>query len=170
MPSIATDGAFNVRQLIVPASQSPVQVQDTVQTWQAGTSAPILFEVNVPANTPVGDIISIQFNPYGWTEPMPMWPRGNNQWVYQLYSPLNMLGNFEYRYCRNDQCGVADDVQTAQGKPGRSVSTSLSPQDLQDTVTGWNLFQPAAPAHGDWRSSDKPPVGILDRCGIPAGL
>jgi hypothetical protein len=142
----SSDGEYVVRQLIVPASQSPVQVQDDVQTWQAGTSAPILFEVNVPANTPVGDIVSIQFNPYGWTEPMPMWPRGNNQWVYELYSPLNMLGNFEYRYCRNDQCGVADDVQTAQGKPGRPVSTSLTPQDLQDTVTGWSSFQPAAPA------------------------
>jgi hypothetical protein len=141
-----SDGAFNVRQLIVPDSQSPLQVQDTIQTWQAGTSAPILFEVNVPANTPAGDIISIQFNPYGWTEPMPMWPRGDNQWVYQLYSPLNVLGTFQYRYCRNDQCGVADDLQTAQGKPGRPVSTSLTPQDLQDTVTGWNLFQPAATA------------------------
>ena len=139
-----SDGAFMVRQLIVPASQSPVQVQDDVQTWQAGNSAPILFEVTVPANTPVGDIISIQFNPYGWTEPMPMWPRGNNQWVYQLYSPFNMLGSFEYRYCRNDQCGVADDVQTSQGKAGRPVSTSLTPQDLQDNVTGWNMYQPVA--------------------------
>jgi hypothetical protein len=41
---------------------------------------------------------------------------------------------------------VADDLQTAQGKPGRPVSSSLTPQDLQDTVTGWNLFQPATTA------------------------
>jgi hypothetical protein len=141
-----SDGAFNVRQLIVPDSQSPLQVQDTIQTWLAGTSAPILFEVNVPANTPTGDILSIQFNPYGWTEPMPMWPLGDNQWVYQLYSPFNVLGNFQYRYCRNDQCGLADDLQTAQGKSGRPVSSSLTPQDLQDTLTGWNLFQAAATA------------------------
>ena len=141
-----SDGAFILRQLVVPASQSPIQVQDTVSTWQAGPASPILFEVNVPSITPVGDIISIQFNPYGWTEPMPMWSRGNNQWVYQLFSPLNMLGNFEYRYCRNDQCGVADDVQTPPGKRGRPVSTSLAPQDLQDTVSGWTWFQPEAPA------------------------
>ena len=31
-----TDGNFILRQLIVPASSTPVQVQDTVQTWQAG--------------------------------------------------------------------------------------------------------------------------------------
>jgi hypothetical protein len=141
-----TDGAFIVRQLIVPASSIPVQVQDTVQTWRAGPSSPILFEVNVPANTPVTDIVSLQFNPYGWTEPIPMWPRGNNQWVYQLYSPLNMLGDFEYRYCRNDQCGIADDVQTSIGHLGRPVSSSLVSQDLQDTVSDWVWLQDTAPS------------------------
>jgi len=140
------DGSFVIRQLIVPAEPNPLQVHDTVQTWQAGASSPILFEVTVPGNTPVSDIPSIQFNPYGWTEPIPMWPRGNNQWVYQLYSPLNMLGDFSYRYCRNDQCGVADDVETSGGHAGRLVSTSIAPQDFQDTVKGWSWLQPSAPA------------------------
>jgi hypothetical protein len=139
------DGTFVIRQLIVPASSTPVQVQDTIQTWQAGPSSPILFEVNVPSYTPVTDIVSIQFNPYGWTEPIPMWSRGNNQWVYQLYSPLNMLGDFEYRYCRNDQCGIADDIQTSAGHLGRPVSTSLVSQDLQDTVSGWSWLQNTTP-------------------------
>ncbi len=139
-------GAFVLRQLVVPAAQNPVQVQDVIPTWQVGPDSPILFELNVPANTPVGDIISIQFNPYGWTEPIPMWPRGNNQWVYQLYSPLNILGEFSYRYCRNDQCGVADDIDSASGRHGRTVSTSLAPQDFQDTVNAWNWYQPGPPA------------------------
>jgi hypothetical protein len=94
----------------------------------------------------VTDIPSIQFNPYGWTEPLPMWAKGNNQWVYELYSPLNMLGEFSYRYCRNDQCGVADDVETSGGHAGRVVSSSLAPQDLQDTIKGWTWFQPSSPA------------------------
>ncbi len=141
-----TDGSFVVRQFIVPAVPNPLPVQDIVQTWQAGPSSPILFEVTVPANTPVSDIPSIQFNPYGWTEPIPMWPLGNNKWVYQLYSPLNMLGDFSYRYCRNDQCGIADDVQTPPGQSGRLISTSLAPQDLQDTVKGWTWLQPSTPA------------------------
>ncbi len=142
----ADDGAFVLRQLIVPASQNPVQVQDVVSTWQVGPDSPILFELSVPANTPASDTISIQFNPYGWTEPIPMWSRGNNQWVYQLYSPLNILGDLQYRYCRNDQCGVADDVETAPGNGGRIVTPSLAAQDLQDTVSGWTWFQPEAPA------------------------
>jgi hypothetical protein len=140
-----TDGGFTLRRLVLPTSAETIQVEDTVETWQAGASSPILFEVNVPASTPVTDIVSIQFNPYGWTEPIPMWPRGNNQWVYQLYSPLNMLGDFEYRYCRNEQCGIADDVQTSAGHAGRLISTSLLPQDLQDTVTEWTWLQSTAP-------------------------
>jgi hypothetical protein len=132
------DGGFVVRQLIVPQGQPTVIVEDTIETWRAGNSAPILFDVTVPANTPVGDVISIQFNPYGWTEPIPMWPMGNNRWRYQLFSPLNMVGMFEYRYCRNDQCGVADDLQTSAGRHGRLASTSLIAQNLQDTVSAWN--------------------------------
>jgi hypothetical protein len=142
----SSDGLFVVRQLIVPVSPTPVQIKDNVSTWQAGPSSPILFEVTVPPTTPITDIISIQFNPYGWTEPIPMWPASNNTWVYQLYSPLDMLGEFTYRYCRNDQCGIADDVQTTNGQLGRQVSPSLAPQDLQDTVINWNWMEPVAPS------------------------
>ncbi len=136
--------AFMVRQLIVP--QNDTIIQDAVSTWQAGPSAPILFDVTVPANTPTGDTVSIQFNPYGWTEAIPMWPLGGNRWVYKLYSPLNMLGSFHYRYCRNDQCGSADDVATA-GVPGtqRSVSTSLTGENIQDTVNAWAWWPETEP-------------------------
>ncbi len=134
-------GNFVIRHLIVPNSQNPVQVQDVVATWSSGTSGPIQFDVSVPANTPTADIVSIQFNPYGWTEPIPMWSKGNNQWVYILYSPLNMLGTFEYRYCRNDQCGIADEAKTAGGSNGHPVSTSLTSQDMQDTVSSWEWLQ-----------------------------
>jgi hypothetical protein len=140
-----SDGAFVVRQLVIPAND--LTVQDTVATWQAGPSAPILFDVTVPANTPVGENVSIQFNPYGWTEAIPMWPLGNNRWVYKLYSPLNMLGAFHYRYCRNDQCGSADDVLTAgQQANSRSVSTSLlTGENIQDTVNAWSWWPETEP-------------------------
>lgn len=130
------DGNFVLRRFIVPASDTVIQ--DTINTWQAGPSAPILFTVTVPANTPSSDTVSIQFNPYGWTEAIPMWPLGGNQWVYKLYGPLNMLGSFHYRYCRNDQCGSADDESTATlPATGRSVSTSLTGQNIMDTVNAW---------------------------------
>ncbi len=140
-----SNGEFVLRDFIVPPHD--VILQDQVQTWQAGTSAPILFDVTVPSVTPPGDIIYIQFNPYGWTEPVPMWPFGNNRWAYKLYSPLNMLGSFSYRYCRNGQCGSTDDVATAGNSAhGRGANTSLSPQDIQDTVTAWTWYENPEPS------------------------
>ncbi len=106
---------------------------------------PILFEVTVPSDTPPGDSVYIQFNSFGWTPPIPMWSKGNNQWAYKLYGPLNIVGSFGYRYCRNAQCGSADDAQTAgMNAHGRIVTPSLAPQDIQDTVNQWIWPQTAA--------------------------
>jgi len=137
------DGTWNQRDLIVPAQE--ITIQDSVLSWSAGDS-PILFEVSVPSVTPPGDIIYIQFNTFSWMEPVPMWPLGNNRWAYKLYSPLNILGSFSYRYCRNGQCGSADDVQTVGAAPtGRQASTSLIGQDIQDTVSAWKWFENPEP-------------------------
>jgi hypothetical protein len=141
----ASDDSFVLRQLIVPAND--VVVQDTVTTWQAGKkSAPILFDVTVPGNTPTGESVSIQFNPFGWTEPLPMWPLGNNRWVYKLYGPLNMLGSFHYRYCRNDQCGSADDAETAGNtSQGRTVNTSVLGENIQENISSWAWWPDSDP-------------------------
>jgi hypothetical protein len=129
-------GQYMTRHLIVPSQDSTVE--DVVQSWQTGPNAPILFEVTAPPDTPVGDIVYIQFNPYGWTPPIPMWPTGPNKWAYKLYGPLNIVGSFGYRYCRNAQCDSADDAQTpGEGARGHTVTASLAPQDIFDTVNGW---------------------------------
>jgi len=139
-------GEFQVRQLIVPPVDSVFN--DVVETWQAGSSSPILFEVDTPPSTPVSDLIYIQFNPYGWTEPVPMWPIGNNRWIYKLYSPLSILGSFGYRYCRAGQCGSADDSATAgDAVRGREISTSLAPQDIKDTVNRWVWIEDLSPSN-----------------------
>lgn len=137
-------GQLRLRDLIVPAQDTTIQ--DTVTTWQAGSSSPILFELTVTPDTPAGDLIYIQFNPYGWTEPIPMWPLGNNRWAYKLYGPLNTLGDLHYRYCRDGQCGSADDLSTAgPASNGRNVETSLVGQDIQDAVTSWAWLQTSEP-------------------------
>src|SRR5215207_3592844 len=131
-----SDGRYLTRHIIVP--QQNISLEDTVQSWQAGPNAPILFEVTVPQDTPSGDIIYIQFNPYGWTPPIPMWNTGTNRWAYKLFGPLNILGSFGYRYCRNAQCDSADDTQTAgPNARGRTVSPSIAPQDIIETVSQW---------------------------------
>jgi hypothetical protein len=128
--------------LIVPSQNTTVD--DVVQSWQTGPNGSILFEVTVPANTPVGDVVYIQFNPYGWTPPIPMWPNGPNRWAYKVYGPLNILGSFGYRFCRNSQCDSAGDAQTSgETARGRTVTASLAPQDIFDTVNEWTWPQRA---------------------------
>ena len=137
-----TDGTRRVRQLIVPENDQVIQ--DTVDTWVASNSAPITFDVNVPANTPADDFVSIQFNPlFGWTEPIPMWRLGDNRWAYVLNSPLQTIGSMSYRYCRDDQCGAADDVHTmGPSSSGFPISTSLFQQTVEDDVNAWAWLEP----------------------------
>ena len=138
-----SDGRYLTRQLIVPSQNATIE--DTVQSWQTGPNSPILFEVTVPSSTPAGDVIYIQFNPYAWTPPVPMWPLGNNRWAYKLYGPLNIVGSLGYRYCRNAQCDSADDAQTAgESAHGRTVSLSIVAQDIIDTVNQWVWPQTSA--------------------------
>lgn len=136
-----TDGRFRLREVVLPAED--LTIVDVVDSWSAPNSESVTFSLTVPPNTPATDSISIQFNPFGWTEPIPMWALGNNQWIYTLYSPLHLLGNVGYRYCRNDACGAADDAATAgPDAKGWPISSSLIHQDFQDTVEKWAWWQP----------------------------
>jgi len=136
----AAGGAFRLRQLIVP--DHTVLVEDTIETWYDGDPKSLIFDLNVPVDTPSDETVSIQFNPLiGWMEPLPMWNLGNQRWAYVLFSPLNLPGNFSYRYCRNGQCGIGDDVQTP-GKygAGRSVQIGNQTQTINDQVTAWQSW------------------------------
>lgn len=141
------DGNLRLRQLIVPGNETTIT--DKVDTWQTNAAEFISFDITVPETTPPGEFVSIQFNPlFGWTEPVPMWNLGNNRWAYVLYSPLNLPGNLSYRYCRNNQCGVADDSLTpgSFGK-GRQINLDQLPQQLKESVDSWvDLGQPTNPS------------------------
>lgn len=133
-----TEGAFVLRQLIVPDSDA--QVHDLVATWSDTENSYIIFDVDVPENTPPGDTLSIQFNPYSWMEPIPMWSLGGRRWVYFLYSPQDILmDTLNYRYCRNDQCNSADDLATiGRGSSGRTYDLVTRPALGRETISGWN--------------------------------
>ena len=135
------DGGFVTRQLIVP--NSDITLTDTVETWQAGEQEPLTFLVTVPEETPGEDTVSIQFHPFGWTSPIPMWPVGDHRWLYVLYGPLNMAGTVGYRYCRNDQCAIADDIATAgNASTGFKFTPTNQAQVIQDEVRSWVDWNP----------------------------
>ena len=130
------DGSFSMRRFIVP--EYPVQNTDEVFTWKSGTKDSITFDLWTPENTPVGEKVYIQFNPYGWTTPLPMTEVAPNHWVFILFSPFDILSDLTYRYCREGECGIADDAATSGTYPeGRAVSPSAEPQYIADTVEDW---------------------------------
>lgn len=140
---LTPDGKFRTRQLIVPLANTSVEEQ--IDTWGTKSSAPITFTVTVPENTPITDSVSIQFNPFGWMEPIPMWPLGNHQYTYILYNPMSMLGDVGYRYCRNEQCGVADSADTVgPNSAGYTFTTSPLGQTFEDTVSSWHWWNPTS--------------------------
>ncbi len=134
------DGKFNVRRFIVP--DHPIQLSDEVITWKAGTKASITFDLWTPDSTPADEQIYIQFNPYGWTPPLPMTELAPNHWVFILFSPFDILSDLTYRYCREGECGIADDAATAGESPqGRAAEPSAEPQYIADTVDQWTWLQ-----------------------------
>ena len=103
-------GSYKVRQYIVPGKKS--KVSNTVYSWFSSGSEAIKFNIAVPENTPENDIVTIQFNPFVWMEPLPMQNISDNNWTFTLYSPQEYLDNAQFRFCRNYQCSLADDAVT----------------------------------------------------------
>lgn len=133
-------GEMVTRQMVVPAKKTTISGK--VQSWVTEGTEPVLFKVSVPEITPVADSVSIQFDlGSGWAEPLPMWPLGGQDWYFILYGPINRENTIKYRYCRNEQCGVADDMRTAGGK---SNGVRLSEDEsliISDKIDMWSAFQ-----------------------------
>jgi len=134
-------GDKQIREMFVP--ESDTTVGDRIEAWSDGGSSPITFDVTVPSNTPQSDRVSIQFKPlFGWTEPIPMWQIGENRWAYILLSPMKILGNISYRYCRNEQCGFADDANTfGLENSGYPINPGLLRQTIIDKIDSWYLME-----------------------------
>ena len=145
------NGKFRLRQLIVP--EQDFTIQDEIEGFSTPGMGSIQFNLNAsPAGVAKDEVVSIQFNPFGWTEPIPMWSLGNGHWIYILYTPLetDLVGDAEYRYCKNDQCGLADDEATAgQDKKGKSFKPTQEAQTIQDTVLKWS-----------WVPEDRPTITV----------
>jgi len=133
----AHDGGYKTRQLIVPGRS--MKISNTIDSWFSRGSSPVTFNLTVPANTPVKDEIAIQFNPFVWMEPIPMQKVADNQWSFTLYGPLEYLNGAQFRFCRNAQCGLADDALTS-GKNTVGYILNLddsSAQKVNYTLEKW---------------------------------
>jgi hypothetical protein len=132
------NGKFRVRQFIVPDHDQTVEI--LIDAFTTPGMGAVHFDVDAAAGTGKNEVVSIQFNPFGWTEPIPMWQLGNGHWIYILYTPIDsdLVGEAEYRYCKNDQCGIADDASTSgQDSNGKPFKPTGEPQTIKDTIHRW---------------------------------
>ncbi|MGD8759138.1 MAG: hypothetical protein PVJ07_02675 [Anaerolineales bacterium] len=133
------------RQVIIP--DHDLLLQDTVTTWQSTGRGSLTFQVEVPENTPPTDLIYLQFKPYSWLQPLPMWRTGEQAWAYTLHGPLDFEGSLGYRYCRNMQCGSADDADTpGEDAAGHQVTPNANIQNLLDQVSAWHWWEESPPS------------------------
>jgi hypothetical protein len=159
-----TDGTFRLRQLIVP--EKGAVIEELVETWNGSDRSPLLFEVTAPT-TPERQGVSIQFNPgFSWMAPIPMWPVGPDRWAFALTSPLDQLAEVGYRYCREDQCGRADDARTpgSDSAPVGVVSVARQSVLQQDSVENWlwnaPVSAPVVPGMNPARRGDDFVAGV----------
>ncbi|MGD8823077.1 MAG: hypothetical protein PVG63_08245, partial [Anaerolineales bacterium] len=159
-----SQGYFITRQLIVP--DHDIVVQDTVSSWHVANQGTIRFYLNTPPNTPDDDRMSLQFNPFVWFDPLPMWQVGEDEWFFVLYGPLDFNQPLGYRYCRNQLCDGADDEETyGDNITGRPVSGSTANQDLMDTVSAWQWWP-----EEQTDATVVAPGDILPRLGFETGV
>jgi hypothetical protein len=148
---VTSSGEVRLRQMLIP--NTSFEQNDVVDNWLSPDTQAVRLEVTVPTDTPANEHVSIQFNPgFGWLEPLPMWPTtnpaGETSWNFDLTGPFNHLTSLQYRYCRQEQCGAADDSATIGTNPtGRVVNPRASLGTVADIVSSWTwLSSPDEPA------------------------
>ena len=129
------EGRFVIREIEIP--DTAFTIEDDIQHWSPPGWGPITFNLTVPTGTPKADTVFIQFNPYGWTEPIPMIRTDDNRWHFTLFSPLHLLSSVYYRFCRNSQCESAGEADIDGMPKERKFTPSSSSQNFEDEVVAW---------------------------------
>jgi hypothetical protein len=129
------EGFFNLRQVTVPDDE--LQLRDTVSSWR-GQHGSVLLQATAPQSTPPDDALSIQFHPAAGFAPLPMQRLSERDWFFVLHGPLDLAAPLSYRYCRDLQCGLADDASTPGFHSiGRQIRLQAEGTGVQDVIQAW---------------------------------
>ena len=93
---------FVIRELIVPGKNTTIY--NEIGKFNSNEKGKVDFKVTISQNSPPVESLYLQLNPYDWMEPLPMVQTAPNEWSYSLISPLQLVGNTGFRFCRNGDC------------------------------------------------------------------
>ncbi len=142
---LTSEDQFLTRSIIIP--NEDILIDDFISSFQSTNTFPIIFNIEVPENTPTADTISIQFFGYGWGSPIPLTKQETNTHTYTLYGPFNMIDQLKYRICRNDSCQVGDETQLSTVEISDwVVKKTNAEQTINVKVDSWPGLQVNAPA------------------------
>jgi len=130
------NGNSLIRTYFIPQQDSIVE--DQIVSWETPKLEPVTFQFTPPKDTEANDVIQIQFNTFGWMDPLQMWPTGNGVYEFELFSPLNFSGDISYRFCRSLFCGTV--AENTNSESIEAFAASTEPQILFTTNTKWIHF------------------------------
>jgi len=130
-------GGFRVRQLIVP--DKDISLNLSIESWRTSGIEPITFEVLIPAEISPNDEKFIQFRTVEWTQPIPLWPLGGGNYLYILFSPLDISLPVFYQFCRNENYKSARNADAVDSEV--QVQPSETAQTVSVLISGWENWQ-----------------------------
>ncbi len=119
-----------------------MEIIDQVESWDVRDYKPVKFQFLPPASTTPTDKIQIQFNVFGWMDPIEIWPVGDGTYEFQLFGPLNFSAPVDYRFCRSHMCGTMES-ETLKDQTLSFQATSSS-QTLQIVGQEWSKWLPVS--------------------------
>ena len=129
---------WKVSQLIVP--DEAITIEHSIAGWRVSASAPITFEITIPPEIDPGDEKFIQFKTRNWTSPLPLWPLGDGNYLYILFSPLDQTLPVAYRFCRNANCTQALNAEALTSE--MSFQPVEEAQTISLTLSNWANWTP----------------------------
>jgi hypothetical protein len=128
-----SDSESLTRQLIVP--DQDIVLELNIAAWRAPVFEPITFKTFIHPNIGYPGERYIQFKKDGWTEPIPLWPLGNGNYLYILYSPFEITTPITYRVCLTRVCNSENSSLIVS--PAEQVNPADQPLTRTITVDQW---------------------------------
>jgi hypothetical protein len=149
------EGDKNLRQFIVP--EKDITLDLSIDSWESSQKGSITFQVQIPHGSPSDQNFFIQLNNEKWTEPLPLWPIGNNNYLYILFSPLDKFQTLNYLICNQENCVkeetlevpiIAKQIQLTEEPQTITINPDLSPSQSIN-ISSESVVDAYIPNRGD---------------------